>query len=194
MLPSPLPWKCLLFLPLLSFSLQFSLILESLCLPGTHALSGNDVNRVKCFQGPRGRETQCDFGEWLTSAEKHQEAKCSSSFLHRLVLCHTYSICAAQVSGSLVYSLSSVRFFFVVFSALEAAIIFSLASSLFHFCLSSRQAILSFSHHHLAVWEASQDFRSTVWVWTSHGEVGHWLGPFLSFSFFFFTSSKHVHI
>lgn len=112
MLPSPLPWKCLLFLPLLSFSLQFSLILESLCLPGTHALSGNDVNRVKCFQGPRGRKTQCDFGEWLTSAEKHQEAKCSSSFLHRLVLCHTYSIRAAQVSGSLVYSLSSVRFFF----------------------------------------------------------------------------------
>lgn len=100
MLTFPLHKNVSSFCVLSSFSLQFSLIVESLCLPCTHALSGNDVNRVKCFQGPRGRRTRSDFGVWLTSAEKCEEENTLMFliFLQRLFLSVTHTVCAAHKS------------------------------------------------------------------------------------------------
>lgn len=174
-----LAWKRLAFLLLSSFSLQFPLISESLCLPRTLALSGNDVNGVKMLSGSRGRKTQSDFGEWVTSVEKCGEENTLMLFifLQRLFLSITHMCVAPKSVVRLCIHL--VQYVFVVFSTLEAAVVFFLASSLFHFLLSSHRAALSFSHCYLPVWESSQDFRSAPWVWNYLEEEGHWLGPFL---------------
>lgn len=101
--------------------LQFPLIVESLCLPCTHALSGNDVNRVKRFQGPRGRKTLRDFGVWL--AEKCNE----ENTLMRLVLLRRLLPSVAQtvqrrhkLADAIMYSLSSTPFRFVVGSLVSS--------------------------------------------------------------------------
>lgn len=105
---------------------QFPLIVESLCLPCTHALSGNDVNRVKHFQGPRGRKALRDFGVWL--AEKCNE----ENTLMRLVLLRRLFPSFAQtvrrrheLADAIVYSLSSAPFL-LAFSPLGAAVVGSL--------------------------------------------------------------------
>lgn len=92
-------WKCLPFLTLSSFFLQFSLILESLGLFRCLALSGNDVNRVKCFWGPRGRTTQSDCGEWLTSTEKCGEENTLRFFIYlRRLILSVIHVCVQHIS------------------------------------------------------------------------------------------------
>lgn len=81
------------YLLLSSFTLQFSLIVESLCLPCTHALFSNDANRVKCFQGPTGKKTPNDFWRMDNQCWDVQRGKyscvphLSAAFIS---LCRTY--------------------------------------------------------------------------------------------------------
>lgn len=161
MLTFPLHKNVSSFCVLSSFSLQFSLIVESLCLPCTHALSGNDVNRVKCFQGPRGRRTRSDFGVWLTSAEKCEEENTLMFliFLQRLFLSVTHTVCAAHKSVVHLY-IHLVQCVFFWRSAPWRELSFSLQFLLSSFSFLSHHVILSFSHCYLAVCKSSQDFRS----------------------------------
>lgn len=148
-----LAWNCLLFLPLSSFSLQFSLILESLCLPHTHALSGNDVNGVKCFQGPRGRKKEWFLENSEPALRKRQNALMFVAVLQHLFLSVTHMCVAYKSAVHLhIHLVQHVFFFLMVFWALEAAVSLSLTPSLFLILLSSHHVIFSFSYHYLAVW------------------------------------------
>lgn len=91
--------------------LQFLLIVESLCLPCTLALSGNDVNRVKRFQGSRGRKTLRDFGVWLVEKCNEENTLTRPAFLCRLLPCVAPSVqCRHKLADALVYSFSSTPF------------------------------------------------------------------------------------
>lgn len=92
--------------------LQFPLIVESLCLPCTHALSGNDVNRVKRFQGPRGRKTLRDFGVWLAEKRNEENALMRLDFLCRLLphVSPTIQRRHYKLADALAYSLGATPF------------------------------------------------------------------------------------
>lgn len=84
--------------------------MESLCLPCTHALSGNDVNRVKRFQGPRGRKTLRDFGVWLVECNE-ENTLMRLVFLCRLLPYVAPTVqCRLKLADGLVHSLSSTPF------------------------------------------------------------------------------------
>lgn len=164
------------FPSLWNLSVSLALMLSSVMM-----LTGSNA-----FRGLEG-EGLSDFGVWLTSGEKCEEENTLTFliFLQHLFLSVTHTVCAAHKSVVLLYIHLVQCVLFLVFSTLEAVVGFSLVSSLFLF-FHSHHVILSLSHRYLAVCESSQDFRSVRWVWTSLGEMGHWLGPF-------FMSSKHVH-
>lgn len=106
----------------------------NLCLPHIRALSGNDVNRVKCFREPRGRTTWSDFGEWLTSAEKYVEENTLMFFIFlQLFFLFVTHVCARHTSV-VRFHVHLVLCSFAVFSTLEGEfLVFSITSSLYFF-------------------------------------------------------------
>lgn len=95
-----------IFLPPVFPPLGISLFLTLL-------LSGNDVNRVKCFRGPRGRKMRNEFEEQLTSTEKCGEGNNLAFFIfpQHLFLSVIHVRTTHKESGTLLYSLSSMHFY-----------------------------------------------------------------------------------
>lgn len=129
------------------------------------ALSGNDVKGAGAFLGPREKRHKSDFGGWLTTDEKRWR-KTVMLFIF-IVYFSSISACWAYVSGRLGDLLSS-------WSSTPEAPVFRLPFFLAPFCFSL--------YSPTSVWASSQNFTSVGWVWTSPGEMGHWLGPFFFLS------------
>lgn len=133
------------------------------------ALSGNDVNRVKCFQGPRGRQTQIFF--FILGREFLTRTKIPTFFIFLSVYFSLSQACSTQKSSILLYSLSSLHFCGVQPSGGSCCFFYPVSFSFF----SLFTPLLSSSLPRQ--WESSHGFRSMGLVWTSLWERGRWLSP-----------------
>lgn len=181
----------LLFLLLSSFSLQFSLILESLCLSHTPALSLVMMLKGSNALGGLEGERQSDF--WRMVNQRWELWKGKYSYVLHLCpvfncVCQTCRICGAHtVRHQHIQYIHLIPCIFVVFSTLEAAAVFSLASFPFLFLFLS-------SHHHPVL---SPSLPCCLKIFTRFQICGMslnfpWGDRTLTGSIFF-KSSKHVH-